>query len=116
MFLTIGIVAVVLGLKFAAGLIIGAVTVIMIYRRQLTVARTLRGSLAAGVVFVLVSGVASWAGAHVAFENGRRMDIAPSGEDLRFRNAIAENEVLLCVITGIGIAALANVGTNNRSL
>jgi hypothetical protein len=44
------------------------------------------------------------------------MDIAPWGEDLRFRNAIAENEILLCVITSIGIAALANVGTKNQSL
>jgi hypothetical protein len=111
-----GIVAVLVGLKFIAGFIIGAVTAMVMYRRRLTVAQTLRASLGAGVVFVLVSGVAGWAGAHAAFENGRRMDIAPWGEDLRFRNAIAENEILLCVITSIGIAALANVGTKNQSL
>jgi hypothetical protein len=116
MFLTTGIVAVLVGLKFIAGFIIGAVTAMVMYRRRLTVAQTLRASLGAGVVFVLVSGVAGWAGAHAAFENGRRMDIAPWGEDLRFRNAIAENEILLCVITSIGIAALANVGTKNQSL
>jgi hypothetical protein len=86
------------------------------YRRRLTMPRTLRASLAAGVVFVLVSGVAGWAGAHAAFENGRRIDIAPWGEDLRIRNAIAENEVLLCVITSIGIAVLANVRTSSQSL
>jgi hypothetical protein len=116
MFLTTGIVAVLVGLKFIAGFIIGAVTAKVMYRRRLTVAQTLRASLGAGVVFVLVSGVAGWVGAHAAFENGRRMDIAPWGEDLRFRNAIAENEILLCVITSIGIAALANVGTKNQSL
>ena len=116
MFLTTGIVAVLVGLKFIAGFIIGAVTAMVMYRRRLTVAQTLRASLGAGVVFVLVSGVAGWAGAHAAFENGRRMDIAPWGEDLRFRNAIAEKEILLCVITSIGIAALANVGTKNQSL
>lgn len=116
MFLTTGIVAVLVGLKFIAGFIIGAVTAMVMYRRRLTVAQTLRASLGAGVVFVLVSGVAGWVGAHAAFENGRRMDIAPWGEDLRFRNAIAENEILLCVITSIGIAALANVGTKNQSL
>jgi hypothetical protein len=116
MFLTTGIVAVLVGLKFAAGFIIGAMTATLMYRRRLTMPRTLRASLAAGVVFVLVSGVAGWAGAHAVFENGRRIDIAPWGENLRVRNAIAENEVLLCVITSIGIAALANVTTSRQSL
>ena len=61
MFLTTGIVAALVGLKFAAGFIIGAMTATMMYRRRLTMPRTLRASLAAGVVFVLVSGVAGWA-------------------------------------------------------
>lgn len=116
MFLTTGIVAVLVGLKFAIGLIIGVETAAMIYRRCLTLTRTIRASLAAGVVFVLVSGVAGWAGAHAVFENGRRMNIAPWGEDLRFRNAIAENETLLCLIASVGVAALANVRTINQKL
>lgn len=114
MFMTSGIVAVLVGLKFAVGFIIGAATAKLIYRTHLTRARFLRASLAAGIVFVLVSGVAGWAGSHAAFENGRRLDVAPWGEDLRLRNAIAGNEVLLCLIASVGIAALANVKTNDQ--
>ena len=79
-------------------------------------AKDSQASFAVGVVFVLVSGVAGWAASHAAFENGQRMDIAPWGENLRFRNAIAGNEVLLSILASIGTAALANVGTKNRSL
>ncbi len=116
MFVTTGIVAVLVGMKFLIGFIIGFATAKVIYRSRLTRARTLRASLAGGVVFVLVSGVAGWANSHAAFENGRRMDFAPWREDLRLRNAIAGNEVLLCVVASIGIAALANVRTKDRSL
>lgn len=116
MLLTTGIVAMLAGLKFALGLIIGSVTAVIMYRRRITIARTARASLAAAVVFLLISGAAGWAGAHAAFENGKRVDTSPSGEDLRFRNAIANNETLLCVIGSIAFAALANVGTRDRSL
>ena len=68
------------------------------------------------MVFVLVSGIAGWADSHAAFENGRRMDVAPWGEDLRLRNAVAGNELLLCVIASVGIAALSNVGSRDRSV
>ncbi len=61
MFMTSGIVAVLVGLKFAVGFIIGAATAKLIYRTRLTRARFFRASLAAGIVFVLVSGVAGWA-------------------------------------------------------
>jgi hypothetical protein len=116
MFLTSSMVALLVALKFGAGFIVGAATAKLIYRSRVTGARILRASLAAGVVFVLVSGVAGWADSHAAFENGRRMDVAPWGEDLRLRKAIAGNEILLCVIASIGIAALANVRTKDRSL
>ena len=116
MLLTTGMVALLAGLRFAAGLIIGAITAVVMYRRLITMARTSRASLAAAIAFLLISGVAGWAGAHAAFENGKRVDISPSGEDLRFRNAIANNETLLCVIGSIAFAALANVGTRDRSL
>ena len=113
MFLTSGVVAILVGLKFAVGFIIGAATATLIYRFRLTTSRTLRASLSAAVVFVLVSGIAGWAGSHAAFENGRRLAFAHLGEDLRFRNAIAGNETLLCLIASTGIAALANVRTKD---
>lgn len=116
MFLTTGVVALLAGLRFAVGLMIGAVTAVVMYRRRITRARTSRASLVAAVVFLLISGVTGWAGAHAAFENGKRVDISPSGEDLRFRNAIANNEILFCVIGSITFAALANVGSRDRSL
>jgi hypothetical protein len=114
-FITPVIAAVLVGLKFAVGLIIGAGTATLIYRSRLTRVRTIRASVSAGVVFVLISGVAGWAGAHAAFENGRRMDFAPWGEDLRLRNAIAGNEVVLCIVASIAIAALADVGTRDQA-
>ena len=116
MFVSSGFVAVLVGLKLAFGFIIGAGTANLIYRSRLTVARTKRASIVGGVVFVLVSCVAGWAGSHVAFENGRRMESAPWGEDLRLRNTIAGNESLLCVIASVATAAFANVGTKDQSL
>jgi hypothetical protein len=116
MFASSGFVAVLVGLKLGLGFIIGAGTANLIYRSRLTEARTKRASIVAGVFFMLVSGVAGWVGAHAAFENGRRMDIAPWGEDLRLRNAIADNENLLCVIASVATAAFANVGTKDQSL
>ena len=116
MFVSSGFVAVLVGLKLAFGFIIGAGTANLIYRSRLTVARTKRACIVAGVVFILMSGVAGWAGSHAAFENGRRMDIAPWGEDLRLRNTIADNENLLCVIASVVTAAFANVGTKDQGL
>lgn len=114
MFLMSGAVAVLVLLKFALGFIIGAGTATLIYQSRLTRARVLRASLAGGVVFVLMSGVAGWAGSHAALEGDHRLDTAPWGEDLRLRNAIAENEFLLCVTASIGVAALATVGTPDQ--
>ncbi len=116
MFASSGFVAVLIVLKLALGFIIGAGTAKLIYNSRLTATRTKRACIVAGVVFVVMSGVAGWAGAHAAFENGRRMDIAPWGEDLRIRNAIADNENLLCVIASIATAAFANVGTKDQTL
>lgn len=116
MFATSGIVAMLVGLKLVLGVVLGAGTANLMYRSRLTTTRTKRASVAAALAFVLTSGLAGWAGAHAAFENGRRMDIAPWGEDLRLRNAIAENESLLCVAASIACAALVNVGTKDRSL
>ena len=116
MFVTTGIVAVVLGLKFLIGFIIGFATAKVIYRSRLTRARTLRASLAAGIVFVLVSGVAGWAG-YARIRERTEVGFAPWEKNpTASRNAIAGNEVLLCVIASIGIAALANVRTKDRSL
>jgi hypothetical protein len=61
------------------------------------------------MAFLLISGIAGWAGSHAAFMNGRRMDVAPWGEDLRLRNFIAQNEGLLCVV-GASIAAVFAAG------
>ena len=79
MFAGSGSVAVLVGLKLTLGFIIGAGTANLIYRSRLTAARTKRASIVAGVVFVLMSGVAGWAGAHAAFENGGRMDHCAMG-------------------------------------
>lgn len=116
MFATSGFVAVLVALKLAVGFILGAGAANLIYRSRLTVARTKRASIVAAGAFVLTSGVAGWAGAHAAFENGQRMDTAPWGEDLRLRNAIADNENLLCVVASVATAALANFGTKDQSL
>ena len=115
MFLTSGIVAMLVVLHFGAGFITGAITAMLIYRSRLTTSRVLRASVSAGVAFVLVSGVAGWAGSHAAFENGHRLDFAPWGEDLRFRNAIAGNETLLCLVASTGAAILVNVRTKDRT-
>ncbi len=115
MFLTIGIVAMLAALKFAVGFIMGDGTAKAIYRSRVTTARTIRAFISAGIVYVLISGFAGWAGSHAAFENGRRLDVAPWGEDLRLRNAIAGNEILLCLTASIGTAVLANFRTRDET-
>ncbi len=88
------------------GSVIGLIVVGVMYRSRFGFWLAIRGALLGGVAFVLVSYAAGWAGSHAAFdENGRRMPVAPWGEDLRLRNFIANNASVLC-IAGSSIAAL----------
>lgn len=51
--------------------------------------------LLSAVLFLIASGFVGWADSHSAIDNGRRLDYAPWGEDLRFRNWIVEHEWLI---------------------
>ena len=104
MFMTPGLALFLIALKFFLGALVGLGTVALAYRT-----RFLRGAAFGGVMFVLASGLAGWAGSHSAFVNGRRVDIAPSGENLWLRNRIVENETVICVVSACGAALLTGV-------
>jgi hypothetical protein len=115
MFMTIGIAAVLIFGKFLAGALIGASTAALIYRSRTTVRRVLRASFFAGTAFLFGAGLAGWADSHASFENGRRVEVAPWGEDLRFRNFIAENGLAISIALSAGVAAMINVGSHDRA-
>ncbi len=114
MFMTAGLVAIVVILKFLIGSVIGLVVAALIYRSRLGVWLAFRAALLAGVAFVVTSGIAGWAGLHASFQNGLRVDVAPWGEDLRLRNRIANNELMLCVAASSIAALLAGVRPGRR--
>lgn len=94
-----------IAIKFLIGLGIGVLVGASLYRSRFCGWLAVRSAVFGGVAFLICSGIAGWAGSHAAFLNGRRMDVAPWGEDLRLRNFIAQNEALLCVV-GASIAAI----------
>jgi hypothetical protein len=104
MFMTPELALVVIALKFLIGSIIGLGVVALVYRT-----RFLRGAIFGGVMFLLASGLAGWADSHAAFMNGRRVDIAPWGENLWLRNRIAGNGTALCIASCCGGALLAGI-------
>ena len=91
------------------GSVIGLVVVVLIYRSRLGAWLVVRGSLLAGIAYLIASGTAGWAGLHAAFQNGQRLDVAPWGEDLWLRNRIAENELPLAVASSCIAALLAGI-------
>src|SRR5580658_2259409 len=97
MLMTAGLATLFALFKILIGSVIGLSVVLLAYRSHLGTGLALRRALVAGMVFVLVSGVAAWADSHTAIQNGKRMDVAPWGEDLRLRNRIVENELVLCI-------------------
>ena len=99
-----GLVAVFIGFKLVIGSLIGLFVTALRYRSRLGFVVAVRAMVISGVVFVLVSGLA---GLHAAFQNGHRINVAPWGEDLRWRNLIAENELLLCIVSSSAASCFA---------
>ena len=108
-FMTDGLAAILLGFKIVIGSLIGLIVAGIIYRSRFGFGIAVRGILLSSVAFLLVSGIAGWAGEHAAFQNGHRINVAPWGEDLRSRNLITENELMLCIVSSSGAACLAGL-------
>ena len=108
--------AVLMLLRYLFGGLIGALTASLIYRKHTTTKRVIRAALFAGAAFLFGSGLGGWAGEHASFENGRRMEIAPWGEDLRVRNFIAENDLVICIVLSVSVAAIVNLGSSHQAI
>jgi hypothetical protein len=87
-----------IAVKGLIGAAIGFIVTVAVRRSRLTLGPALGGSLLGAVGFLIGAFVVGWADVHSAIENGRRLDFAPWGEDLRLRNWIVENYVLICLI------------------
>ncbi len=107
MFVTSGFAAIIIAIKFVIGSLIGLAVAAIVFRSRLRFRHILRSALFAGVTYLLASGLAGWADAHAAFQDGHRLSVAPWGEDLRLRNFVAENELAICISTSVIAAALA---------
>lgn len=112
---TPGMAVITITAKFLVGCLVGLATAALILRSRLTVGQCIRSSVLAGFAFMMGSGAAGWADAHAAFQDGRRMDFAPWGEDLRLRNVIAENEMAMSLGLSVGAALLINVRRKRSS-
>ncbi len=95
--------------KLGAGCVIGLFTALACYRSRVTNGLLLRGALFGGLAFLIASGIAGWAGAHAAFNNGVRSDVAPWGENLWLRNRIVEYEATLCIVSSCVAGVLAGI-------
>jgi hypothetical protein len=109
MFMTTGLALILITIKLFIGCVIGLAVAALIYRSPWAAGLATRAALLGGVAFLIASGISGWAGSHVAFQNGHRLDIAPWGEDLRLRNYIAEHELALCVASSSIAAIFAGV-------
>ena len=115
MFVTSGMLMVIIAVKFLAGCIIGVVVVALLFRSKLRLRLTLRGAVFAGVAFLLMAGVCSWAGEHAEFINGQRQDVTSWGEHLWLRNRLSAYELPLCVGGSIAAATLTSVFSRRSS-
>lgn len=67
------------------------------------------GTILGALGFVMASVVCGWAGAHEAFLNGQRVDVAPWGENLWLRNRIVEHEGLSCISSRCLVASIVGI-------
>lgn len=93
-----------IAMKVFIGAIVGAFTTWVIHRSHLRLRNLMMAALLSSFAYLLASGVAGWADSHAAFENGRRLDIAPWGEDLPTRNWIVEHKLLIALGSSVLVA------------
>jgi hypothetical protein len=96
MFETTGLVTVVILIRLLVGCVTGLAIAWLVLRSKLTLKAAVYAAIVSSVLFIVGSGLIGWASSHEAWLNGKRLDVAPWGEDLRWRNRIAENEALIC--------------------
>jgi hypothetical protein len=100
--------------QFVAGSVIGMSAAFSAYRSRFSARLAVRGALLGGLAFLLMSGIAGWSESHAVYHNGRRMAMAPGGEDLRLRNFLAENRLALCVASSALASLLAGIRSSKR--
>ncbi len=98
--------------ELLAGCAIGVVTLAISYRGLPKLRVAVIGALISGLVFLIICGVGGWAGEHAEFINGKRVDFASWGEDLRLRNFLAENGLILAAASSASAGLL--VGASVR--
>ena len=114
MFLDAELIWFIVSIKLVIGAVIGLIVVFAINRRQTTKGLLLRGVLLGAVGFLIASVIVGWAGSHEAFLNGRRVDVAPWGENLWLRNRIVEHEALVCILGSCLFAALVGLPARRK--
>ena len=92
-------VLIIIAVKSLAGAALGLIVTAIVRRSRTTIGLAIGGALLGTLGFLVGASLVGWADAHSAIENGRRLDTAPWGEDLRLRNRIVENAALIYVIS-----------------
>jgi hypothetical protein len=95
MFMTVELAIYIIIFKAIFGATIGAVESAFFYRGLLKWPGMLRGISLGIFGFLTGSFLAGWASQHEAFYNGKRVDVAPWGENLWLRNRVVEYKFLL---------------------
>jgi hypothetical protein len=109
MFMSPGFAVVFIILELIAGSVIGFVVAALVFWRRFTLGVALMAPVLGGLAVLVASGVVGWADSHAAFYNGRRLDLAPWGENLWLRNRIAEHGLLLCLVSTCTAALIAGL-------
>ncbi len=109
---TLAIIFIVIELILGGG--IGIVAVVVAYRSRINRALLARAALLGGVVFLVVMAMSGWAGSHAAFYNGKRMDVAPWGENLWLRNRLADYGGVIGIVGSASAGLLAGASSTKR--
>ncbi len=100
---------------FFCGAVIGVAVCASIYKRRFDMKLGVKAGLFGGIAFLLTLIATNWADSHAAFQDGKRLSTAPWGEDLRFRNFLADNQLVLTLTSASVAGLLAGLRGRNPS-
>jgi hypothetical protein len=104
-----------LAIAFAVGALIGAGASAVVYRSRRTVPLAVRAAVLGGLTYLGFALIGGWAEQRSVFEDGRRIAIGPNGENLWFRNLIANNQLIIGITSSAAPGLLAGVPLRRRN-
>ena len=105
-----------LAIAFAVGALIGAGACAVVYRSRRTVPLAVRAAVLGGLACLGIALLGGWAEQRAVFENGRRVAVGPTGENLWFRSLIANNQLIIGIASSAAAGLLAGSPLRKKGL